>query len=78
MCIHRNNPQDTFDTSVRFNIQKVKFQKLVGIPGEQLLKFDRRSNRYLDMGNGCPLDKVSYTHSVLMSSNPSINYYTEQ
>lgn len=75
VCIHRNNPQDTFDTSVRFNIQKVKFQKLVGIPGEQLLKFDRRSNRYLDLGNSCPLDKISYTHSVLMSSNPRDNYY---
>lgn len=75
VCIHRNNPQDTFDTSVRFNIQKVKFQKLVGIPGEQLLKFDRRSNRYLDLGNSCPLDKISYTHSVLMSSNIKDNYY---
>ena len=77
VCIHRNNPQDTFDTSVRVNIQKVKFQKLVGIPGEQLLKFDRRSNRYLDLGNGCPLDKISYTHSVLMAPNSSSNYYTK-
>lgn len=75
VCIHRNNPQDTFDTSVRVNIQKVKFQKLVGIPGEQLLKFDRRSNRYLDLGNSCPLDKISYTHSVLMTPNSSSNYY---
>jgi twinkle protein len=77
VCIHRNNPQDTFDTSVRVNIQKVKFQKLVGIPGEQLLKFDRRSNRYLDLGNSCPLDKISYTHSVLMAPNSSSNYYTK-
>ena len=77
VCIHRNNPQDTFDTSVRFNIQKVKFQKLVGIPGEQLLKFDRRSNRYLDLGNSCPLDKISYTYSVLMAPNGSSNYYTK-
>jgi len=75
VCIHRNNPQDTFDTSVRVNIQKVKFQKLVGIPGEQLLKFDRRSNRYLDLGNSCPLDKVSYTYSVLMASSPSDSFY---
>jgi len=77
VCIHRNNPQDTFDTSVRFNIQKVKFQKLVGIPGEQLLKFDRRSNRYLDLGNSCPLDRVSITHSVLFATNPRSNYYTK-
>jgi twinkle protein len=77
VCIHRNNPQDTFDTSVRVNIQKVKFQKLVGIPGEQLLKFDRRSNRYLDLGNSCPLDKISYTYSVLMAPNGSSNYYTK-
>tara|TARA_R100000654_G_scaffold12146_2_gene26382 strand:- start:23617 stop:25386 length:1770 start_codon:yes stop_codon:yes gene_type:complete len=77
VCIHRNNPQDTFDTSVRVNIQKVKFQKLVGIPGEQLLKFDRRSNRYLDLGNSCPLDKISYTYSVLMAPNSSSNYYTK-
>jgi hypothetical protein len=54
---------DVFDTSVKFNVQKVKFQKLVGIPGEAVLKYDRRSGRFLDEMNLCPLDNVSYTYS---------------
>lgn len=76
VAIHRMNPIDPFDTSVRFNVQKVKFQKLVGIPGEQILKFDRRSNRYLDMANSCPLDKVSITHTHLFATTP--NNYKQQ
>jgi len=63
VCLHRVNPMDVFDTSVKFNVQKVKFQKLVGIPGEAVLKYDRRSGRFLDEMNLCPLDNVSYTYS---------------
>ena len=44
--------------------QKVKFQKLVGVPGEGMLKYDRRSGRFLDEMNTCPLDNFSNTHSV--------------
>ena len=50
--------------TVRFNVQKVKFQKLVGVPGEGMLKYDRRSGRFLDEMNTCPLDNFSNTHSV--------------
>jgi len=64
VCVHRVNPMDVYDTSVRFNVQKVKFQKLVGVPGEGMLKYDRRSGRFLDEMNTCPLDNFSNTHSV--------------
>lgn len=64
VCVHRVNPMDIYDTSVRFNVQKVKFQKLVGVPGEGMLKYDRRSGRFLDEMNTCPLDNFSNTHSV--------------
>lgn len=38
--------KDKEDTSVIFGSQKIKKQKLVGIPQEVALKFDRFSNRY--------------------------------
>ena len=63
ICLHRVNPMDIYDTSVLFSVQKVKFQKLVGIPGEETLKFDRRSNRFLDMSNFCPLDTIKTTYT---------------
>ena len=40
--------KDKLDTSVVFGSQKIKKQKLVGIPQEVRLKFNRQSNRYLD------------------------------
>ena len=64
ICIHRNDSMDISNTSVKFTVQKVKFQKLVGVPGEEELKYDRRSGRYLDFSNSCPLDAISGTHSV--------------
>tara|TARA_R100001594_G_scaffold117046_1_gene152213 strand:- start:331 stop:2091 length:1761 start_codon:yes stop_codon:yes gene_type:complete len=64
ICIHRNDSMDINDTSVKFTVQKVKFQKLVGVPGEEQLKYDRRSGRYLDFSNSCPLDGISCTHSL--------------
>tara|TARA_B100000214_G_scaffold372690_1_gene351433 strand:+ start:295 stop:2085 length:1791 start_codon:yes stop_codon:yes gene_type:complete len=64
ICIHRDNSMDINNTSVAFSVQKVKFQKLVGVPGEESLKYDRRSGRYLDHQMSCPLDGVSQTHSL--------------
>ena len=58
---------DINNTSVAFSVQKVKFQKLVGVPGEEALKYDRRSGRYLDYHTNCPLDNVSQTYSVWKS-----------
>jgi len=39
---------DKGDTSVQFRSQKIKKQKLIGIPGNVGLKFSRSSNRYLE------------------------------
>jgi twinkle protein len=64
ICIHRDDSMDINNTSVAFSVQKVKFQKLVGVPGEESLKYDRRSGRYLDYQMSCPLDSVSQTHSL--------------
>ena len=69
ICIHRDNAMDINNTSVSFSVQKVKFQKLVGVPGEQALKYDRRSGRYLDYHMNCPLDNVSQTHSLWKKTN---------
>jgi twinkle protein len=63
IVIHRENTKDPHDTSVLIDVQKVKFQKLVGIPGEIRLFYDRRSGRYLDHNYTCPLDGISQTYS---------------
>jgi twinkle protein len=47
---------DKTKTDVEFRSQKIKKQKLVGIPGNVTLTFDRGSNRYLENGVS-PLEK---------------------
>lgn len=39
---------DKIDTEVQFSSQKIKKQKLVGIPQRMQLRFDRKSNRYIN------------------------------
>jgi twinkle protein len=39
---------DKLDTSVQFSSQKIKKQKLVGIPQKIPMNFDRKTNRYTD------------------------------
>jgi twinkle protein len=41
---------DPTNTNVQIKVSKVKKQKLVGIPGEIMLTFDRESNRFLQDG----------------------------
>lgn len=50
-----NYASDKMDTSVQFSSQKIKKQKLVGIPQKIGMTFDRRANRYLNMETGFPL-----------------------
>jgi len=50
---HRNTDQS--NTEVKFISQKIKKQKLTGIPGEAIIDFDRRKNRY-SYFDKCPLD----------------------
>lgn len=40
--------KDKLSTEVHFASQKIKKQKLTGIPQDFKMKFDRRSNRYID------------------------------
>lgn len=40
--------KDKLDPTVLFGSQKIKKQKLVGIPQEFQMKFDRKTNRYID------------------------------
>lgn len=40
--------KDKIDPTVIFSSQKIKKQKLVGIPQEFMMKFDRKTNRYTD------------------------------
>jgi twinkle protein len=48
---------DKTDTEVQFASQKIKKQKLVGIPQKYKMRFDRRSNRYVDFSTGNSLFK---------------------
>lgn len=41
-----NYATDKFDTNVQFASQKIKKQKLVGVPQKMSLEFNRKSNRY--------------------------------
>lgn len=40
--------QDKFDSEVQFSSQKIKKQKLVGIPQRLKMSFNRKTNRYMD------------------------------
>ncbi len=42
---------DKKDDEVLFTSQKIKKQKLVGIPQEFQMRFDRRTNRYINFNN---------------------------
>jgi twinkle protein len=64
LCTHRPNYwKDKFDTTVEFHSQKIKKQKLVGIPGTVTLTFDRASNRYRE-NNTSPFDQIGANQHV--------------
>lgn len=44
--------KDKFDPTVEFGSQKIKKQKLVGVPQAIQMRFDRKSNRYTDPVTG--------------------------
>ncbi len=60
ITIHRPNPKDFRDTDVDIHVQKIKFQKLVGVPTGAPVKlmYDRPSNRFLNHNNTYPLDSL--------------------
>ena len=50
LTIHRpNRVSDPTDTIVTFSSDKIKKHKLVGIPGDCQIRFDRRKNRYVSL-----------------------------
>lgn len=58
-----NYARDKFDAEVQFSSQKIKKQKLVGIPQRFKMSFDRKSNRYKDFETNediFPFDEVFY------------------
>lgn len=60
-----NYASNKFDTDVQFSSQKIKKQKLVGIPQRLSMDFNRPSNRYKDK-NGIdlfPFDEIFYGKS---------------
>jgi twinkle protein len=58
-----NYAQDKANDEVEFSSQKIKKQKLVGIPQRFKMKFNRITNRYIDYNKGTSLfdfDKMIY------------------
>jgi len=59
-----NRNTNISDNSVTFISQKIKKQKLTGIPGRADLLYDRRENRYYAL-NECPIANVKIKESTL-------------
>lgn len=58
-----NYSTDKMDTEVQFSSQKIKKQKLVGIPQKFKMHFDRKSNRYKNFETNediFPFDEIFY------------------
>lgn len=55
-----NRNTDKKCTLVKFISQKIKKQKLTGIPGTANLDFDRRKNRYSDVSGVYPIQRLKY------------------
>ena len=62
LCIHIPQTNTYEDTLTEFHVQKIKNQKLVGVPTRQLpvpLFFNRRSQRYHDVNGKSPYDQLT-------------------
>jgi len=59
ITIHRPNPKDFYDTTTNVHVQKIKFQKLVGVPtgAPVSLNYHRPSGRFLQ-NTSYPLDDL--------------------
>lgn len=69
LCTHRPYyTTDKTNTNVLFKSQKIKKQKLNGIPGEVVLDFDREKGRFYQTDGFHPLEEQKYTA-------PFDNYY---
>ena len=58
IVVHRTNyTTNKEDTSVEINVLKIKKQKIVGIPGEIKMSFNRGTNRFYDLNMNNPLEE---------------------
>lgn len=73
LAVHRPNYYtDKEDTKVLFVSQKIKKQKLNGIPGSTLLTFDRYTNRFYQEGDYNPLEPVKEPEKQVINPNQFI------
>lgn len=62
-----NYASDKLDSEVQFSSQKIKKQKLVGIPQRLQMSFDRKSNRYKDFSSNSdmfPFEDIFYNSEL--------------
>jgi len=77
LVIHRPNFSNYEDKSVIFASQKIKKQKLNGIPSEVNLTFDRMTNRYYEENGYNPLDDINPV-SKSVKPIPYIDFYNKE
>ena len=68
-----NRNTDQSDTSVTFISQKIKKQKLTGIPGRTTIDFNRNKNRY-EVNGRSPLDDKVEPEQQLLSIQPNLSH----
>jgi twinkle protein len=68
MCIHIPQLETWEESRTEIHIQKIKNQKLVGLPTRRdnpvVLNYNRRSGRYTDMQGTSPFDSISKQESI--------------
>lgn len=74
-----NRNTNKSDTTVIIGSQKIKKQKLTGIPGTTTFNYDRRKNRYRDHRNFDPIDVLKAKIIELSKgTQESINFYEKE
>lgn len=73
LCIHIPQTNAFEDTNTEIHIQKIKNQKLVGIPTKRdhpvILTYDRRTGRYKDSQGKSPFDKLNEQTTMELSTH---------
>jgi hypothetical protein len=72
-----NRNTNRSDTLVKFISQKIKKQKLTGEPGTAEIDFDRRSNRYREINNSYPIDRLLHNDSQLNIERSDFQKYVD-
>jgi hypothetical protein len=78
LCIHKHDRISWKDTTAEIHVQKIKDQKLAGIPTDRnnpvLLKFDRRSGRFYEREDVLDLDSsyIAYPFKDYIGNSQAI------